>query len=193
MSGSMIASAALKARVRRPALLSKLARAEDLIHHFPNGSYIGWSGFTGVGAPKLGELQSLLLGLVEFLVHVVELRCPVLGLASTIRRRKTLLILKYVVPMALADHVEKNKLEGQMRYSLFVGASSGAEVENRWAKLNMIERRTPHQVGKEIAKGINDGRIKFFDKHLSMFPVDLLYVSSPVVFLTSVMFHSLSN
>lgn len=79
--------------------------------------------------------------------------------------------------MALADHVEKNKLEGQMRYSLFVGASSGAEVENRWAKLDMIERRTPHQVGKEIAKGINNGRIKFFDKHLSMFPVDLLYVS----------------
>lgn len=84
--------------------------------------------------------------------------------------------------MALADHVEKNKLEGQMRYSLFVGASSGAEVENRWAKLDMIEMRTPHQVGKEIAKGINNGKIKFFDKHLSMFPVDLLYVNSPVSF-----------
>lgn len=84
--------------------------------------------------------------------------------------------------MALADHVEKNKLEGQLRYSLFVGASSGAEVENRWAKLDMIERRTPHQVGKEIAKGINNGKIKFFDKHLSMFPVDLLYVCSPVSF-----------
>ena len=23
--------------------------------------------------------------------------------------------------------------------------------------------------------GINEGRIKFFDKHLSMFPVDLMY------------------
>lgn len=59
MSGSMIASAALKARVRRPALLSKLCKAEDLIHHFPNGAYIGWSGFTGVGAPKLGEFGAL--------------------------------------------------------------------------------------------------------------------------------------
>ena len=39
----------------------------------------------------------------------------------------------------------------------------------------MIERRAPHQVGKEIAKGINNGNIKFFDKHLSMFPVDLMY------------------
>jgi acetyl-CoA hydrolase len=57
-----------------------------------------------------------------------------------------------------------------------VGASSGAETENRWARLNMIERRSPHQVGKEIAKGINNGNIKFFDKHLSMFPSDLVYV-----------------
>lgn len=41
----------------------------------------------------------------------------------------------------------------------------------------MIERRSPHQVGKEIAKGLNTGDIKFFDKHLSMFPSDLVYVS----------------
>jgi len=27
--------------------------------------------------------------------------------------------------------------------------------------LDMIERRSPHQVGKEIAKGINEGRINF--------------------------------
>ena len=75
----------------------------------------------------------------------------------------------------LADHVEKNGLQGKLKYSLFVGASSGAETENRWAKLNMIERRSPHQVGKEIARGINNGNINFFDKHLSMFPVDLVY------------------
>ncbi len=82
------------------------------------------------------------------------------------------------VPTALADHVEKNNLQGKLKYSLFVGASSGAETENRWARLDMIERRSPHQVGKEIAKGINEGRIHFFDKHLSMFPVDLMYVST---------------
>lgn len=77
----------------------------------------------------------------------------------------------------MADHVEKNGLQGKLKYNLFVGASSGAETENRWARLNMIERRSPHQVGKEIAKGINNGQIKFFDKHLSMFPSDLVYVS----------------
>jgi len=80
------------------------------------------------------------------------------------------------MPTYLADHVEKNNLQGKLRYSLFVGASSGAETENRWAGLDMIERRSPHQVGKAIAKGINNGSINFFDKHLSMFPVDLVYV-----------------
>ncbi|CAI9631784.1 acetyl-hydrolase [Alternaria burnsii] len=128
----MSVSAALKSRVRRPSYLKKIAKAEDLLHHFPNGAYIGWSGFTGVGYPKK-------------------------------------------IPTAMADHVEKNNLQGQLKYNLFVGASSGAETENRWARLNMIERRSPHQVGKEIAKGINNGNINFFDKHLSMFPVDLMY------------------
>lgn len=83
------------------------------------------------------------------------------------------------MPTFLADHVEQNDLQGKLRYTLFVGASAGAETENRWAALNMIERRAPHQVGKNIAKGINEGRIKFFDKHLSMFPVDLVYVRDP--------------
>lgn len=48
----MAASALLRSRVRRPSYLNKLAKAEDLIHLFPNGAYIGWSGFTGVGYPK---------------------------------------------------------------------------------------------------------------------------------------------
>ncbi|KAK0634398.1 hypothetical protein B0T17DRAFT_482749 [Bombardia bombarda] len=127
-----IASAALKARIKRPSMLKKLCNPEDMLHHFPNGTYIGWSGFTGVGYPKK-------------------------------------------MPTFLADHVEKNNLQGKLRYGLFVGASSGAETENRWAALDMIERRSPHQVGKNIAKGINNGSIKFFDKHLSMFPSDLVY------------------
>ncbi|KAB8288880.1 hypothetical protein EYC80_010783 [Monilinia laxa] len=131
-SAALTASAALKSRVRRPSLLKKLAHPQDLIPLFPNGAYIGWSGFTGVGYPKK-------------------------------------------IPTMLADHVEKNSLQGKLKYSLFVGASSGAETENRWAELNMIERRSPHQVGKAIAKGINNGNINFFDKHLSMFPVDLVY------------------
>jgi acetyl-CoA hydrolase len=42
-----MASSALKARVRRPAFWNKLHTPEELLHHFPAGAYIGWSGFTG--------------------------------------------------------------------------------------------------------------------------------------------------
>ncbi|ORX62843.1 acetyl-CoA hydrolase [Hesseltinella vesiculosa] len=126
------ASAALKSRVRRPSYLNKVMSAEDTLPFFKNGQYLGWSGFTGVGYPKM-------------------------------------------IPIALADHVEKNNLQGKMRFNLFVGASSGAETEDRWAALDMIDRRYPHQVGRNIKKGINEGRIRFADKHLSMFPQDLVY------------------
>ncbi|KAF1804602.1 hypothetical protein V8B55DRAFT_1498873 [Mucor lusitanicus] len=125
-------SAALKSRVRRPALLEKVMKPEETLKFFKGGQYLGWSGFTGVGYPKM-------------------------------------------IPVALADHVEKNNLQGKMKFNLFVGASSGAECEDRWAELDMIDRRYPHQVGKNIKKGINEGRIRFADKHLSMFPQDLVY------------------
>lgn len=55
-------------------------------------------------------------------------------------------------PAALADHVEQNNLQDdpatKLRFDLFVGASSGPEVEDRWAKNDMISFRAPHQVGK---------------------------------------------
>ena len=58
----MSVSALLRERVRRPSYLKKLAKAEDLLHHFPNGAYIGWSGFTGVGYPKYAYRISSSLG-----------------------------------------------------------------------------------------------------------------------------------
>ncbi|KAF8871576.1 hypothetical protein BD779DRAFT_1717729 [Infundibulicybe gibba] len=139
-------SSALRERVRRPALLEKISTPEELAGSFKNDDYIGWSGFTGVGYPKS-------------------------------------------VPTAIANHIEANNLQDdpatKKRFNLFVGASVGPEIEDRWAKMDMrvslsyasfvIARRFPHQVGKEVSKGINAGRIDFADKHLSMFPQDLAY------------------
>eukprot|EP00823_Brevimastigomonas_motovehiculus_P007935 TRINITY_DN710_c0_g1_i1.p1 TRINITY_DN710_c0_g1~~TRINITY_DN710_c0_g1_i1.p1 ORF type:complete len:538 (+),score=159.90 TRINITY_DN710_c0_g1_i1:40-1614(+) len=77
------------------------------------------------------------------------------------------------VPIAVADYVEKNKLQGKLRFELFIGASVGAETENRWAKLNMISRRWPYQTGSDIQKGINMNVIDFGDMHLGRFPLCL--------------------
>ncbi|MDR2697942.1 MAG: acetyl-CoA hydrolase [Holophagales bacterium] len=79
------------------------------------------------------------------------------------------------IPIALADYVEKNNLQGKMRFDLFIGASVGAETEDKWASLDMIDRRWPYQTGKNVALGINDGHIRMGDKHLSMFAQDLGY------------------
>ena len=44
-------------------------------------------------------------------------------------------------PTAIADHVEKNNLQAdpatKMKFNLFVGASVGPEVEDRWARMDM--------------------------------------------------------
>ena len=79
------------------------------------------------------------------------------------------------VPIALADYVEKNNLQGKMKFNLFIGASVGAETEDRWATLDMIDRRWPYQTGKNIAAGINAGRIRMGDKHLALFAQDAGY------------------
>jgi len=79
------------------------------------------------------------------------------------------------VPIALAEHVEKNNLQGKLKFNLFIGASVGAETENRWAQNKMIDRRWPYQTGKDIAAGINTGEIRMGDKHLSLFAQDLGY------------------
>ncbi|KAK9359634.1 hypothetical protein V1504DRAFT_425379 [Lipomyces starkeyi] len=79
------------------------------------------------------------------------------------------------VPVALQNYVEQNNLQGKLRFNLYVGASAPDPIEGKWAELDMILRRSPHQVGKRISNAINDGRMLFFDKHLSMWPQDLTY------------------
>jgi len=80
-----------------------------------------------------------------------------------------------VVPLALADYVEANNLQGKMRFNLFIGASIGAEVEDRWASLQMTDKRWPYQTGKVVQKQVNNGTVRMGDKHLSLYAQDLAY------------------
>lgn len=80
-----------------------------------------------------------------------------------------------VVPKVLADHVERNGLQGKLRFNVFTGASIGIDVDDRWAELNMLDRRWPHQQGDSIRKGINKAEINFGDRHLGMYAQDFGY------------------
>lgn len=80
-----------------------------------------------------------------------------------------------VVPIAVAEHVERNNLQEKLRFNVFIGASSGAKTEDRWAKNHMIARRYPYQNGNYLREDINTGRLAFADKHLSMVPQDFYW------------------
>jgi acetyl-CoA hydrolase len=128
-------SSNLKKRIKNLNLLSKVTNPTNVLSYFKeikSPIYRGWSGFTGVGYPK-------------------------------------------IIPIELANYVEKNNLKGKMKFNIYVGASVGYEVEDRWASLDMIDRLFPYQSGKDIQNGINHGKVKFNDKHLSMFAQDLVY------------------
>ncbi|MFZ4858993.1 MAG: acetyl-CoA hydrolase/transferase C-terminal domain-containing protein [Desulfuromonadaceae bacterium] len=79
------------------------------------------------------------------------------------------------VPTLLADHVENNGLRGKMRFNVYTGASIDIDLDNRWADLDMIAKRWPHQQGHAIQKAINAGQIDFGDRILSMFAQDFGY------------------
>jgi len=79
------------------------------------------------------------------------------------------------VPAVLADYVEKNGLQGKLRFNVFTGASIGIDVDDRWAELGMFDRRWPHQQGDSIRKGINAAEINFGDRHLGMYAQDFGY------------------
>lgn len=80
-----------------------------------------------------------------------------------------------VLPTLLADHVESNGLRGKMRFNVYTGASIDIDIDNRWAELDMIDRRWPHQQGHAIQKAINGAQINFGDRFLSMFAQDFGY------------------
>ncbi|MCM2359620.1 MAG: acetyl-CoA hydrolase [Geobacteraceae bacterium] len=79
------------------------------------------------------------------------------------------------VPGLLADHVERNGLTGKMCFNVYTGASIGTDVDDRWARLGMLDRRWPHQQGASIRKAINAGEINYGDRYLSMYAQDFGY------------------
>jgi acetyl-CoA hydrolase len=80
-----------------------------------------------------------------------------------------------VIPIALAEYVEKNNLQGKLRFDLYNGGSASERNENRWGKNDMIANRYPYQNATHLRKSINSGKAGFADKHVSVFPQDLAW------------------
>ena len=71
------------------------------------------------------------------------------------------------VPIALAKRSKKGE---KIKINLITGASVGEELDGELAKAGLVERRYPYQTNRDMRNGINAGKIKFSDIHLSHMP-----------------------
>jgi acetyl-CoA hydrolase len=102
-------SEAIKERIRLPSMLEKVTyNADDITQHVFNDMYMGWSGFTGVGYPKV---------VPEMMAQMVEKKnlkdkfgiSLVIGAsagASTHNRLAKLNMLKFQAPFQNAKDVK---------------------------------------------------------------------------------------
>ncbi|MFZ5807483.1 MAG: acetyl-CoA hydrolase/transferase family protein [Verrucomicrobiota bacterium] len=73
-----------------------------------------------------------------------------------------------VIPPAIAQRAIKEHAEGRpFKIGVVTGASTGPSLDGELAKADAISFRTPYQSNADLRKGINEGRIRFFDMHLS--------------------------
>ncbi len=80
------------------------------------------------------------------------------------------------VPLALAERAKAEHLAGrEFRIGVISGASTGPSLDGALALANAISFRTPYQSDPELRALINDGKVQFFDMHLSMLPQAIRY------------------
>ena len=80
------------------------------------------------------------------------------------------------VPLALAERAKAEHLAGrEFRIGVMTGASTGPSLDGALALADAIRFRTPYQSEPVLRTLINDGRVQFFDMHLSMLPQAVRY------------------
>lgn len=81
-----------------------------------------------------------------------------------------------VVTVALAKMAKALHEKGEeFKINLFSGASTNDHVDGELARANAVNLRTPYQGHKDSRTAINEGRIHYFDSHLSHLSQDLRY------------------
>jgi succinate CoA transferase len=80
------------------------------------------------------------------------------------------------ISRAIAAHAKSEHDAGRpFKIGMITGASTGPSLDGELARANGALFRTPFQSDPEMRRAINDGRVKFFDMHLSLLPQALRY------------------
>lgn len=81
-----------------------------------------------------------------------------------------------VVPTAIAKRARAEHEAGRrFQIGVMTGASTGPSLDGVLAKADAISWRTPYQSDKHLRLSINEGRVRFFDMHLSALPQQVRY------------------
>jgi acetyl-CoA hydrolase len=76
-----------------------------------------------------------------------------------------------VIPKAIAARAVAEHSAGRpFQIGVVTGASTGDSLDGELARADAILFRTPYQSNKNLRQGINAGKIRFFDLHLSQLP-----------------------
>ena len=81
-----------------------------------------------------------------------------------------------VVPTAIADRAVAAKKAGhRFQIGVMTGASTGPSLDGVLARADAVSWRTPYQSDKDMRRNINEGKVRFFDMHLSVLPQQVRY------------------
>lgn len=80
------------------------------------------------------------------------------------------------IPAAIAQRAEAEHAAGRpFKIGVITGASTGPSLDGLLTKADAISFRTPYQTNNDLRKGINSGKVSFFDMHLSQLPQNVRY------------------
>lgn len=80
------------------------------------------------------------------------------------------------VPVALAKRAEEEHRKGNpFKIGMFTGASTGDSIDGALSRAEAVKFRTPYQTNNDMRRDINQGKIDYFDLHLSSLSQDLRY------------------
>lgn len=86
------------------------------------------------------------------------------------------------VPAALAAYAQAQHEAGKaFQVGLITGGATGNTIDSALAQADAVSFRTPFQSNKDMRTAINDGRVAYFDVHLSHIGQDVRYGFLPKI------------
>lgn len=86
------------------------------------------------------------------------------------------------VPAALAAHAQALHAAGkEFKVGLITGGATGSTIDSALAQADAVSFRTPFQSNKDMRTAINDGRVAYYDVHLSLIGQDVRYGFLPKI------------